>query len=136
MISNLDGIKFMDNGKVKFQTVDEYIMQFSVEVQVTLQKLRVVIKEAAPEAKETISYQMPAFSLNGTLVYFAAWKNHIGLYPTSSGMSAFKEEYSQYKGTKSSIHFPLTKPMPYELICKIVKFRVAENKQKNQDKIK
>lgn len=126
----------MENEKVKCITVDEYIMQFPVEVQDMLKKLRVVIKEAAPEAEETISYQMPAFSLNGTLVYFAAWRNHIGFYPTSSGMNAFKEELSQYKGTKSSIHFPLTKPLPNELIRKIVKFRVAENKKKDQDKIK
>ena len=126
----------MEKGKLKFQTVDEYIMQFPVEVRDTLQKFRVVIKEAAPEAKETISYQMPAFSLNGTLVCFAAWKNHIGFYPTSSGMNAFKEEISQYKGTKSSIHFPLTKPLPNELISKIVKFKVAENKKKAQDKTK
>ncbi|MDP4106541.1 MAG: DUF1801 domain-containing protein, partial [Bacillota bacterium] len=87
----------MEKGKVKFQTIDEYIMQFPAEVQDTLQKLRLVIKEAAPEAEETISYQMPAFSLNGILVYFAAWKNHIGFYPTLSGMNAFKEELSKYK---------------------------------------
>lgn len=74
--------------------------------------------------------------LNGTLVYFAAWKNHIGFYPTFSGMNAFKEELSEYKGTKDSIHFPLTKPLPNELISKIVKFRVAENKKKAQEKIK
>jgi uncharacterized protein YdhG (YjbR/CyaY superfamily) len=126
----------MEKEKVKFQTVDEYIKQFPIEVQDTLQKLRVVIKEAAPEAEETISYQMPAFSFYGTLVYFAAWKSHIGFYPTSSGMNAFKEELSQYKGTKSSIYFPLTKPLPNELISNIVKFRVAENKKKAQDKIK
>lgn len=126
----------MENSKVKFLTVDEYILQFPVEVQDVLQKLRAVIKAAAPEAEETISYQMPAFSLNGVLVYFAAWRDHIGFYPTSSGMNAFKEELSQYKGTKSSIHFPLTKPLPYELISQIVKFRVAENQKKDQDKVK
>jgi len=126
----------MGKDKDKFQTIDEYIIQFPVEVQEMLQKLRDVIKKAAPEAKETISYQMPAFSLNGILVYFAVWKNHIGFYPTSSGMNAFKEELSQFKGTKSSIHFPLTMPLPNELISKIVKFRVAENNKKTQDKIK
>lgn len=127
----------MGNSKVKGndQTIDDYIRHFPVEVQDTLQKLRTIIKEAAPEAEETISYQMPAFSLNGILVYFAAWKNHIGFYPTSSGMHAFKDDLSQYKGTKSSIHFPLTKPLPKELISKIVKFRVAENKKKDQDNI-
>lgn len=126
----------MEKDKVNFQTIDEYIMQFPAEVQDTLQKLRLVIKEAAPEAKETISYQMPAFSLNGILVYFAGWKNHIGFYPTLSGMNAFKEELSQYKGTKGSIHFSLTKPLPDELISKIVKFRVTENKNKAKNKRK
>jgi uncharacterized protein YdhG (YjbR/CyaY superfamily) len=126
----------MGKDKVKFLTIDEYIMQFPAEVQDTLEKLRLVIKEATPEAEEILSYQMPAFSLNGTLVYFAAWKNHIGFYPTSSGMNAFKEELSEYTGTKDSIHFPLTKPLPNELISKIVKFRVAENKKKAEDKIK
>jgi uncharacterized protein YdhG (YjbR/CyaY superfamily) len=125
----------MEKDKVKFQTVEEYIKQFPVEVQDTLQKLRLVIKEAAPEAEETISYQMPAFSLNGTLVYFAVWKKHIGFYPTSSGINAFKEELSQYKGTKGSIHFPLTKALPTGLITRIVKFRVAENKKNAQYKI-
>lgn len=127
----------MRNNKVKVidQTIDDYIKQFPVEVQDLLQQLRAIIKEAAPEAEETISYQMPAFSLNGILVYFAAWKNHIGFYPTSSGMHAFIDELSQYKGTKSSIHFPLTKPLPNELIRKIVKFRVAENKKKGQDNL-
>ncbi|MEH7417244.1 DUF1801 domain-containing protein [Neobacillus drentensis] len=125
----------MEKNKVKFQTVDEYIKQFPAEVQDTLQKLRVVIKNAAPEAVETISYQMPAFSLNGALVYFAAWKNHIGFYPTSSGMNAFKEELSEFKGTKSSIHFPIKAPLPNELISKIVKFRVEENTMKAEDSI-
>lgn len=120
----------MEKEKVKFQTVDDYIKQSPVEVQDTLQKLRVIIKDAAPEAEETISYQMPAFSLNGILVYFGVWKNHIGFYPTSSGMNAFKEELSHYKRTKGSIHFPLSKPLPNELISKIVKFRVVENKKK------
>ncbi|MBS4172734.1 DUF1801 domain-containing protein [Bacillus sp. FJAT-49736] len=126
----------MEKDKLKFQTVDEYIMQFPVEIQETLQQLRFIIKEAAPEAEEIISYQMPAFSLNGTLVYFAVWKNHIGFYPTSSGMNAFKNELSPYKGTKSSVHFSFTKPLPSELISRIVKFRVAENKKKAQDEIK
>lgn len=126
------GDEMMEKDKVKFQTVDEYIMQFPIEVQDILQKLRLIIKEAAPEAEETISYQMPAFSLNGTLVYFAVWKKHIGFYPTSSGINAFKEELLPYKGTKGSIHFPLSKALPTELITKIVKFRVAENKKNAQ----
>ncbi|HBS47400.1 MAG TPA: hypothetical protein DEA91_28395 [Paenibacillus sp.] len=95
-----------------------------------------MIKEAAPDAKEKISYQMPTFELHGNLVHFAAFKNHIGFYPTPNGIDAFKEELSVYKGAKGSIQFPLNEPMPYELISKIVKFRVAENIQKAEDKRK
>ncbi|MDP4085255.1 MAG: DUF1801 domain-containing protein [Bacillota bacterium] len=120
----------MEDKKIKFKTIDEYIFQFPPEVQETLKTLRLVIKEAAPEAEEKISYQMPTFSLHESLVFFAAWKNHIGFYPTSSGMNAFKQELSDYKGTKDSIHFPFTKPLPYELISRIVEFRVAENIKK------
>ncbi|MBS4199181.1 DUF1801 domain-containing protein [Bacillus sp. FJAT-49732] len=116
--------------KNAINTIDEYILQFPLETQEILNKIRNVIKEVAPEAEEKISYQMPAFSLHGNLVYFGAWKNHIGFYPTSSGINAFINEISEYKGTKGSIHFPLKKPIPYELISKIVKFRVAENTKK------
>ena len=125
----------MDKDKIKFQTIDEYIKQFPVEVQDILHKLRLIIREEVPEAEETISYQMPAFSLNGILVYFAAWKNHIGFYPTASGMNAFKEELKEFKVTKGSIHFPFTKPLPKELIRKIVRFRIEENKKKSQNTI-
>ncbi|KQL50836.1 hypothetical protein AN964_24785 [Heyndrickxia shackletonii] len=121
--------------KKTFKTIDEYILQFPLEIQKTLKKLRLVIKEAAPEADEKISYQMPTFSFYGNLVHFAVWKNHIGFYPTSSGMNAFKQELSEYKRTKGSIHFPLSKPLPYELISRIVKFRVAENMKKAQEKL-
>jgi cellulose biosynthesis protein BcsQ len=100
-----------------------------------LEKIRKVIKEAAPEAEEKISYQMPAFVLRGNLVYFAACKNHIGFYPTPSGINAFKNELSEYKGAKGSVQFPLNKPIPYELIRKIVKFRVVENIKKAEDKL-
>lgn len=120
----------MEDKKIEFKTIDEYILQFPLEIQKTLQKLRLVIKEAAPEAEEKVSYHMPTFSLHGNLVHFAVWKNHIGFYPTSSGMNAFKQELLEYKGTKGSIHFPLTKPLPYDLISRIVKFRVAENAKK------
>lgn len=110
--------------------IDEYIRQFSPEIQEILQTLRKVIKESAPEAEEKISYQMPAFVLHGNLVYFAAFKRHIGFYPTASGIAAFQQELSGYKGGKGTVQFPLDQPLPYELIRKIVKFRVAENMER------
>jgi len=120
----------MEGKVVQPTTIDEYIAQFPDDVQQILVKIRSVIKEAAPGAVEKISYQMPSFYLNGNLVWFAIWKHHIGFYPTTSGMEAFIEELSAYKQTKGSVHFPLDEPMPYELISKIVKFRVAENLNK------
>jgi uncharacterized protein YdhG (YjbR/CyaY superfamily) len=111
----------------KFKTVDEYILQFSNDVQEILRKLRQVIKETAPEAEEKISYQMPTFYLYGNLVHFAAYKNHIGFYPTPSGIEAFNDELSAYKGAKGSVQFPINKPVPFELIKQIVEFRVKEN---------
>ena len=98
--------------------------------------LRKVIKESAPDAEEKISWQMPTFVLHGNLVHFAAYKNHIGFYPTPSGIDAFKHELSEYKGAKGSVQFPIEKPLPYELISKIVKFRVAENIKIAEDKLK
>lgn len=95
-----------------------------------------MIKESAPDAEEKISYQMPTFALHGNLVHFAAHKNHIGFYPTPSGIEAFKEELSEYKGAKGSVQFPIDKSLPYELLSKIVKFRVAENIRKAQGSIK
>jgi uncharacterized protein YdhG (YjbR/CyaY superfamily) len=126
----------MEENKIPFHTIDEYIMQFSPEVQEILKMLRKVIKESAPNATEKISYQMPTFFLHKNLVHFAAFKNHIGFYPTPSGIEAFKEELSGYKGSKGSIQFPLNKPIPYELISKIVKYRVAENMKKAEGKMK
>lgn len=122
--------------KITYETIDDYISTFSPDIQEILSKIRKVIKEAAPDAKEKISYQMPTFALHGNLVHFAAFKNHIGFYPTPNGIDAFKEELSVYKGAKGSIQFPLNQPMPYELISKIVKFRVAENIKKVEDKRK
>lgn len=119
-----------------YETIDEYILQFSPEVRNKLSKLRKVIKEAAPEAEEKISYRMPAFAQNGILVYFAAFKDHIGFFPTSSGVAKFKDELSGYKGGKGSVQFPLDKPLPFELISRIVKFRVAENMDKAKGKKK
>lgn len=118
----------------KFYSVDEYILQFSDDVQEILRKLRQVIKDAAPEAEEKISYQMPTFYLNGNLVHFAAYKNHIGFYPTPSGIETFKDELVSYKGAKGSVQFPINEPMPFELIKKIVEFRVEENIGKTHKK--
>ena len=118
------------------KTIDEYIAGFPPETQKILQKLRKTIRKAAPDAEEKISYQMPAFSLKGILVYFAAYKNHIGFYPTASGIEAFKEEISGYKWAKGSVQFPIDKPLPLDLINQIVKFRVIENLEKANAKIK
>ena len=126
----------MEEKKTIPNSMDEYIKQFPTEIQELLQNIRKVIKEAAPEAQEKISYQMPTFDLHGNLVHFAAYKNHIGFYPAPSGIEAFKEELSLYKGAKGSVQFPLDKPMPYELISKIVKFRVGENIEKAENKLK
>jgi uncharacterized protein YdhG (YjbR/CyaY superfamily) len=108
-------------------TIDEYIAGFPTEIQEILQKIRTVIKTAAPDATEKISYQMPTFFLSGNLVHFAAFKKHIGLYPTPSGVEAFQEELAPYVKAKGSIQFPLDKPIPYDLISQIVAYRVQEN---------
>jgi uncharacterized protein YdhG (YjbR/CyaY superfamily) len=113
--------------KKEYKNIDEYIATFPEEVQTVLQKLRQAIRDSAPEAKEAISYQMPAFKLNGTLVWFAAFKNHIGFYPTSSAIKAFKEKLSSYEVSKGTIRFPIDKPIPFELVKEIVKFRVKQN---------
>jgi uncharacterized protein YdhG (YjbR/CyaY superfamily) len=114
----------------KFESIDEYIATFPEDIQDILEKMRKVIQEAAPEAEETISYGMPTFKLNGNLVHFAAYKKHIGFYPTSSGIKAFKEEISGYKNSKGAVQFPLDKDIPYGLVEKMVIFRVKENLQK------
>ena len=124
----------MTENKVVFNSIDEYIMQFPEDVQRILYELRRVIKESAPEAEEKISYQMPTFYLYGNLVHFAAYKKHIGFYPAPSGIEAFKEELSKYKGAKGSVQFLITEHVPYELIKRIVKFRVDENKSKSEVK--
>jgi uncharacterized protein YdhG (YjbR/CyaY superfamily) len=116
--------------KKSFTSIDEYIASFPKETQKILKEIRATIKAAAPQAEEKISYQMPTFFLNGNLIHFAAFKNHIGLYPTPSGTEAFKEEIAKYKAAKGSIQLPLGEPMPLKLISRIVKFRVAENLQK------
>jgi len=126
----------MEMKKGSYSSIDEYIAMFPQDVQKKLQEVRATIKAAAPEAQEKISYQMPAFTLDGNLVYFAAFKNHIGFYPIPSGIEAFKEELSQYEQGKGSVQFPLDRPMPLDLITRIVKFRAAENKKKAEIKKK
>jgi len=115
--------------KKHFNTIDEYIATFPKQIQHILQELRRVIRESAPQAKEAISYQIPTFKLNGNLVHFAAFKDHIGFFPTSSGVAAFRKELSEYETSTGTIRFPLDKPMPFDLIRKIVKYRVSENLQ-------
>ena len=112
------------------KTVDEYISMFPDDVQDILEKVRRTIKESAPGAEEAISYRMPAFKLNGSLVWFAAFKDHIGFFPTSSGREAFKKELSKYKGGKGTVQFPIDEPIPFDLVKKIVKYRVKENLKK------
>ena len=117
----------MENNKVGFTSIDEYIATFPADIQKLLQEIRATIQAAAPEAEEKISYQMPTFAQHGNLVHFAAFKEHIGMYPTPTGIEAFQEELAPYAGAKGSIRFPLNNPIPFELISKIVKFRVTEN---------
>jgi uncharacterized protein YdhG (YjbR/CyaY superfamily) len=118
----------------QFKTIDEYIDTFPQDVQSILNGLRQTIREAAPEAEETINYQMPTFTLNGNLVHFAAFKNHIGFYPTPTGIEAFKRELSRYKGAKGSVQFPIDEPLPLPLIRRIVEYRVKENSERKQKK--
>jgi uncharacterized protein YdhG (YjbR/CyaY superfamily) len=113
--------------KSQFASIDEYIKTFPKEVQEILEIMRQTIHDAAPEAEEAISYQMPTFKLNGkSLAYFAAFKSHIGFYPIPSGIEAFKKELSHYKTGKGSVQFPMDKPIPYDLVKRIVMFRMKE----------
>lgn len=114
--------------------IDEYIARYPEDIQKILEKMRATIREAAPEAEETISYQIPTFTLKGNLVHFAAFKNHIGFYPAPSGIKQFKNELSPYVGGKGTVKFPLDKPIPYDLIAEIVRFRVRENLEKAERK--
>ncbi len=111
----------------EYETIDEYIASFPKDVQVILEKFRQAIKDAAPEAEEAISYRMPAFKQNGILVWFAAFKNHIGFYPKISSIEEFKDKLSAYQTSKGTIQFPINKPIPFDLIKEIVRFRVKEN---------
>jgi uncharacterized protein YdhG (YjbR/CyaY superfamily) len=117
----------MDNKTNLPESIDAYIAQFPAEIREKLQQIRVVIKQAAPDASEKISYQMPTFYLHGNLVHFAAFKQHIGFYPAPSGIENFSEELAAYKTSKGAIQFPLDQPIPFDLVRAIVEFRVAEN---------
>jgi uncharacterized protein YdhG (YjbR/CyaY superfamily) len=122
--------------KATFNNTDEYIAMFPANIREILQKLRATIKKAAPNAEEVISYKMPAFKLNGMLVWFAVNKEHIGFYPTASPIVAFKKELVNYKTSKGAIQFPIEKPLPLKLVKDIVQFRIKENlnKQKLKEK--
>jgi uncharacterized protein YdhG (YjbR/CyaY superfamily) len=120
----------METGHPPAKTIDEYISHWPAEIQERLQQVRAVIHEAVPEAAEAISYAMPTFKLNGNLVHFAAFKNHIGFYPVPSGIEAFKEELSAFPMGKGSVQFPYDRPIPFDLIRRIAIFRAEEDKKK------
>jgi len=112
------------------KNIDEYIAGFPPDVQAILQRIRAIIRKAAPAAQEAIKYRLPTFVLKGNLVHFGAFREHIGFYPTPTGTEEFKEALSVYHGAKGSVQFPLDKPIPYGLIREIVEFRVKENLEK------
>lgn len=118
------------------ENIDEYIAGFPASVQKILMEIRSTIRAAAPDATEAIKYQLPTFVLNGNLVHFAAFDKHIGFYPTPSGIAAFEDELSEYHSAKGSVQFPLDRPVPYQLIRKIVEFRVKEERDKKAAKRK
>jgi len=122
----------MDKRAKQAETIDEYISMYPDRVQVILQKIRQTIRESAPRAEEAISYRIPTFKLNGNLVHFAAFTNHIGFFPTPSGIEAFKKKLSGYKTSKGTVQFPLNKPIPYDLVRRIVKYRAKENEEKQE----
>ena len=120
----------MDGRTLSSANIDEYIQAYPPEIQSILQSIRTTIRKAAPEAEETISYKMPAFKQNGILVYFAAFKKHIGLYPPVSGDLSLEKAIAPYAGPKGNLQFPLDQPIPYDLIERIVKLRVRQNQAK------
>ena len=124
----------MTADKIKPKNIDEYIAGFPQDVQAVLEKIRATVRKAAPDAEETIKYEMPTFMFNGNLVYFAAFKKHIGFYPPPTGLEKYKAEIASYAGPKGSLIFPLDKPIPYDLIHEIVKFRVKENLERVEAK--
>jgi uncharacterized protein YdhG (YjbR/CyaY superfamily) len=124
----------MNMNMAKYSDIDSYIACFPKETQLILNKVRDSIKKAAPDAKETISYGIPTYTLNGNLVHFGGYEKHIGFYPGAAGIDSFKEELAVYKGGKGTVQFPLGSNIPYALITKIVKFRVLENLEKAKEK--
>ena len=114
----------------KFTTIDSYLGQFNGEIRARLDAIRSTIRAAVPDAEERISYQMPTFSLNGNLIHFAAFKNHIGVYPTPDGIEAFTKDLEGYKNAKGSVQFPHDLPLPLDLIGRIAQFRGEENRAK------
>lgn len=119
----------------KFTSVTEYFSIFPAPIKTKLKEMKKIIQAAAPEAEEVISYNMPAFKMDGVLVYYAGYKEHIGFYPTGSGISAFKKEIEGYKSSKGAVQFPLDEPLPVALITKMVKYRVKEDKAKAKEKL-
>ena len=130
------GEYYMITHHTESKNIDDYIADFPEDVQEILKKIRLIIREAAPEAEEAIKYRIPTFILKGNLVHFAAFKKHIGFYPTPTGIEKFKNELSVYHSAKGSVQFPTDKPIPFRLISKIVKFRVKENLEKAEKKSK
>lgn len=126
----------MKTETTRIKNVDEYIAGFPAGTQRLLVQLRASVRKAAPDAEETISYRMPAYKYHGILLYFAAYRNHIGFYPMPSAIEAFKKELSGYKGAKGSVQFPLDKPLPLQLISRIVAFRMKRNLEKEAEKTK
>ena len=124
----------MRTGQTPPATIDDYIAGFPADVRALLETMRTTVREAAPEAEETIKYQMPTFTLGGNLVHFAAFKKHLGFYPAPSGIERFKQELSAYEGGKGSVRFPLDQPIPFDLIGRIVRFRVRENLERTAAK--
>jgi uncharacterized protein YdhG (YjbR/CyaY superfamily) len=124
----------METNQSPPKTIDEYIAGFPGDVQEILEKVRATIREVAPTAEETINYQIPTFTLKGNLVHFAAFSKHIGFYPTPSGIEKFQDELAAYESAKGSVQFPLDQPIPYELIHRMVAFRVQENLERAEKK--
>lgn len=118
------------------KTIDEYIAMYPKDIQKLLNEMRATIRKAAPNAEEAMKYALPTFVLNGNLVHFGAFKNHIGFYPAPSGIDEFKKELAKYEGSKGAIRFPIDKPLPLTLVGKIVKFRVTKNMEKVKAKTK
>jgi uncharacterized protein YdhG (YjbR/CyaY superfamily) len=122
--------------RLAYETIDEYIEAFPPETQLILRKIRLTVRKAAPRATEKISYRMPAFFLDGVLIYFAAFKNHIGIYPPVRGDEKLLAKLSPYRGEKGNLKFPLDEPIPYDLITKVVKFRIKQQQERARSRRK